>query len=85
MSRIEKYRQYFTKEYLMGPNSFRLLDELIKRKPSDVTFHRTLDLGCGFTLTSLFIAGETNTDTVYAYDLWVSATGNSSRRDWPGS
>lgn len=35
MSNIEKYRQYFTKDYLMGPNSFRLLDELIHRKPSD--------------------------------------------------
>ena len=33
MSGIEKYRQYFTKDYLMGPNSFRLLDELIRRKP----------------------------------------------------
>ena len=31
MSNIEKYRQYFTKDYLMGPNSFRLLDELIRR------------------------------------------------------
>ena len=29
MSNIEKYKKYFTKEYLMGPNSFRLLDELI--------------------------------------------------------
>ena len=47
MSNMEKYRQYFTKDYLMGPNSFRLLDELILRKPSDARFHRTLDLGCG--------------------------------------
>ena len=54
MSSVEKYRQYFTKEYLMGPNSFRLLDELIRRKPSDARFHRTLDLGCGFALTSIF-------------------------------
>ena len=28
-SNIVKYKKYFTKEYLMGPNSFRLLDELI--------------------------------------------------------
>ena len=47
MSSIENYRQYFTRDYLMGPNSFRLLDELVRRKPSDVSFHRTLDLGCG--------------------------------------
>ena len=79
MSNIEKYRQYFTKEYLMGPNSFRLLDELIRRKPADVRFHRTLDLGCGFALTSLFIANETDADTVYAYDLWISATENYRR------
>ena len=66
MGSIEKYRQYFTKEYLMGPNSFRLLDELIRKKPSDARFHRTLDLGCGFALTSLFVADETDADYVYA-------------------
>ena len=79
MSDIGKYRQYFTKDYLMGPNSFRLLDELIRRKPFDVPFHRTLDLGCGFALTSLFIANETDADTVYACDLWVPATENYRR------
>ena len=79
MSNIEKYRRYFTKDYLMGPNSFRLLDELIRRKPSDARFHRTLDLGCGFALTSLFIANETDADTVYAYDLWIPATENYRR------
>lgn len=79
MSKMEKYRKYFTKDYLMGPNSFRLLDELILRKPSDVRFHRTLDLGCGFALTSLFIARETGADYVYAYDLWVPASENYRR------
>lgn len=79
MSNIEKYRRYFTKDYLMGPNSFRLLDELIRRKPSDARFHRTLDLGCGFALTSFFIANETDADTVYAYDLWIPATENYLR------
>ena len=79
MSGIEEYRQYFTKEYLMGPNSFRLLDELIHRKPADARFHRTLDLGCGFALTSLFITHETDADYVYAYDLWIPATENYRR------
>ncbi len=79
MNNIEKYRQYFTKDYLMGPNSFRLLDELIRRKPSDVRFNRTLDLGCGFALTSLFIVNETDADYVYAYDLWVPASENYQR------
>ena len=79
MSNIEKYRKYFTKEYLMGPNSFRLLDELIRRKPADVQFHRTLDLGCGYALTSFFIANETDADYVYAFDLWIPATENYLR------
>ena len=79
MSNIEKYKKYFTKEYLMGPNSFRLLDELILRSPEDVKFDRTLDLGCGYALTSLFIANETDTKHVYAFDLWISATENYTR------
>lgn len=79
MSNIEKYRKYFTKEYLMGPNSFRLLDELIRRRPDDVRFHRTLDLGCGYALTSFFIANETDAGYVYAYDLWIPATENYMR------
>ena len=58
MSNIEKYRKYFTKDYLMGPNSFRLLDELIRRSPEGVRYDRTLDLGCGYALTSLFLANE---------------------------
>ena len=76
MSHIEKYRKYFTKEYLMGPNSFRLLDELIRRSPENVNFGRTLDLGCGYALTSLFIANETDAEHVYAFDLWISASEN---------
>ena len=56
MGTLESYRKYFTKEYLMGPNSFRLLDELIRRRPETACFNRTLDLGCGHALTSLFIA-----------------------------
>ena len=63
----------------MGPNSFRLLDELISRCPEDVNFDRTLDLGCGYALTSLFIANETDAKHVYAFDLWVPATENYTR------
>ena len=76
---MEKYRKYFTKDYLMGPNSFRLLDELIQKKPDDVVFDRSLDLGCGYALTSMFLAKETNAKTVYALDLWISATENYKR------
>ena len=79
MKNIEKYKKYFTKKYLMGPNSFRLLDELISRCPENVKFDRTLDLGCGFALTSLFIADETDAKQVFAFDLWVSASENYAR------
>ncbi len=79
MNHIETYRKYFTKEYLMGPNSFRLLDELIERSPEDVNYKRTLDLGCGFALTSLFIANETSAQSVVALDLWVNASENYAR------
>ena len=48
MSNINNYKKYFTKDYLMGPNSFRLLDELIEKCPKDASFDRTLDLGCGY-------------------------------------
>ena len=79
MNRADHYRQYFTKDYLMGPNSFRLLDELIRRNPYNVRWDRTLDLGCGMALTSVFLANETPAKSVYAFDLWVSATENLKR------
>ena len=77
--RCEKYRRYFTKEYMMGPNSLRLLDELIRRTPADVCYDRTLDLGCGMALTSFFLAKETPAKTVFAFDLWISASDNYTR------
>ena len=79
MNRCEKYRKYFTGEYLMGPNSFRLLDELLRRSPAGVCYDRTLDLGCGKALTSVFLANETPAKQVYAFDLWVSASDNYQR------
>ena len=79
MCRCEKYRQYFTRDCLMGPNSFRLLDELIRRAPASPCYDRTLDLGCGMALTSVFMANETPAEQVYAFDLWVSATDNYKR------
>ena len=44
--RCEKYRNFFTKEYLMGPNSVRLLDEMLKKYPLQAG-SRVMDLGCG--------------------------------------
>ena len=79
MNKADLYKQYFTRDYLMGPNSFRLLDELIRRNPYEVCYDRTLDLGCGMALTSVFLANETPAKSVYAFDLWVSATDNLKR------
>ena len=63
----------------MGPNSLRLLDELLTEYPLHCTAEdNVLDLGCGTGLTSLFIAKETGA-TVYANDLWISEEDNRAR------
>lgn len=79
MKNIENYVQYFTKDYMMGPNSLRLMEELVSGRPEDASLSRTLDLGCGLGLTSLFLAKETGAESVYAYDLWIPATENYGR------
>lgn len=77
--RSDRYQEYFTAENLMGPNSIRLLDELLTVHPLSFTpEHRILDLGCGTGLTSLFLARETGA-TVYANDLWISEEANRNR------
>ena len=79
MNNLEKYSRYFTKDFLMGPNSFRLLEELLRRNPFDSCKGRVLDLGCGMALTSVYLASETDAESVYAFDLWVDATDNLKR------
>ena len=74
MSKADKYKKFFTDQFLMGPNSVRLLVEMLEKCPIDEGL-RILDLGCGKGLTSLFLAKETKAQ-VYAVDLWVSATEN---------
>jgi len=75
----DKYNQYFTAQFLMGPNSVRLLDELIEEYPlpseSDMC---VLDLGCGNGITSMFLAKETGAK-VYAADLWITEEANRER------
>lgn len=78
---ISDYKEYITAETMMGPNSARILEELLDRyplvlAPDDVI----LDLGCGTGLTSLIIARETGAK-VFALDLWVSAGENGKRFD----
>lgn len=79
MKNIENYKQYFTKEYMMGPNALRLLDEIVGDYLEAVSEGNVLDLGCGAALSSIFLAKETNADKVWALDLWVSPTDNWKR------
>lgn len=72
------YKEFMTREYLMGPDCLCLLDELLELVPGAV-MGRVLDLGCGRAITSLFTARETDCRTVWAADLWISATENYRR------
>ena len=76
-SKSNTYDLNFVKTHLMGPNSMKLLEELT----NSLTLHegmRVLDLGCGQGLTSIFLAKEYGV-TVFATDLWISATDNLTR------
>ena len=76
---IETYRKYMTAETLMGPNSARILGELLeKHQFSLAKTDIVLDLGCGKGLTSLVLAREIGAK-VYASDLWISVEENQSR------
>ena len=62
---------------MMGPNALRILEEMIR----DIDLKkgmRILDLGCGKGLTSIYLARKYDV-TVYAVDLWISATENFQR------
>ena len=75
--KTDKYDKAFLQDNMMGPNSMRILEELLK----DVKLEKgmkILDLGCGRGLTSIFLAKEYKV-TVYAVDLWISATDNYNR------
>ena len=75
--RTEKYDQAFLADNMMGPNSLKILEELVENVPLKKGM-RVLDLGCGKGLTSIFLAREYGVQ-VFALDLWVSATDNYQR------
>ena len=76
---LEFYRPWFTKEYLMGPNSLRVLGELLEKNPKTLgADSRILDLGCGTGLTSFALCRETGA-RVLANDLWISGEENATR------
>jgi cyclopropane fatty-acyl-phospholipid synthase-like methyltransferase len=53
--KCDQYKELFTAEYLMGPNSMRLLDEMLEKYPLRKG-SRVMDLGCGKGITSLYLA-----------------------------
>jgi cyclopropane fatty-acyl-phospholipid synthase-like methyltransferase len=67
----------FIKENMMGPNALRIIEELAGSLKLEKGM-RILDLGCGKGLTSIYLAREYGV-TVYATDLWISATENFER------
>ena len=76
---IDTYKTYISAETMMGPNSVRILAELLDKYPLwPAPDDAVLDLGCGTGLTSLIIARETGAK-VFANDLWVSAEENGRR------
>jgi SAM-dependent methyltransferase len=80
--RTEKYDNNWVSENWMGPNPLWLLEELcehIELKPG----MKVLDMGCGKGITSVFLAKEFGV-TVFANDLWISATENLKRFEEAG-
>ena len=81
--KCDKYKEFLTKENMMGPNSMRVLDEMLSKIPEAISGGRVLDLGCGRAITSLFLARETSAKEIFATDLWISATENKVRiEEW---
>ncbi|MDL2234061.1 methyltransferase domain-containing protein [Ruminococcaceae bacterium OttesenSCG-928-L11] len=80
--RTEKYDPAWISENWMGPNPLWLLEDLcehLELKPG----MKVLDMGCGKGITSVFLAKEYGA-TVFANDLWVSATDNLRRFEEAG-
>jgi cyclopropane fatty-acyl-phospholipid synthase-like methyltransferase len=77
LKRSLKYDTDFVKENMMGPNSMKIVEEVAESLKLEKGM-RVLDLGCGRGLTSIFLAKEYDV-TVFATDLWISATENYER------
>lgn len=72
----------FLNENMMGPNAWRIAEELTANLPLKKGM-RVLDLGCGRGLTSVFLAQKFDVQ-VFAVDLWISATENHNRFEHEG-
>jgi len=76
-TKSNRYDFDFVKENMMGPNAMKILEEMSESLKFEKGM-RILDLGCGRGLTSIFLAKEYDV-TVFATDLWISATDNYER------
>ena len=80
--RTEKYDVNWISSNWMGPNPLWLLEDLCEHmdlRPGMIV----LDMGCGKGITSVFLAKEYGV-TVFANDLWISATDNLRRFEEAG-
>lgn len=78
----EKYDSRWIEDNWMGPNPLYLLEDLcghMDLRPG----MKVLDMGCGKGITSVFLAKEYGV-TVFANDLWISATENLQRFEEAG-
>lgn len=74
---IDDFNKCHEFNYIMGPNALCLIEilcEKMKLKPG----MRILDMGCGAGFTSIILAKEYGV-TVFANDLWFSASENYER------
>ncbi len=80
--KTKKYDSNWIEENWMGPNPLWLLEDLcghMDLRPG----MKVLDMGCGKGITSVFLAKEYGV-TVFANDLWISATENLRRFEQAG-
>ncbi|MCL2514169.1 MAG: methyltransferase domain-containing protein [Oscillospiraceae bacterium] len=80
--KTSKYDLNWIEQNWMGPNPLWLLEDLcghMDLRPG----MKVLDMGCGKGLTSVFLAKEYGV-TVFANDLWISATDNLRRFEEAG-
>ena len=78
----EKYDQKWIEQNWMGPNPLWLLEELCENMDLRPGM-KVLDMACGKGVTSVFLAREYGV-TVFANDLWISATDNLRRFEEAG-
>jgi len=81
-TRTEKYDDNWIQSNWMGPHPLWLLEDLCENMELRSGM-KVLDMGCGKGLTSVFLAKEYGV-TVFANDLWISATDNLKRFEEAG-